>query len=95
MKSKFQMINRDTGAVVFEEIATGWRQFRLAYVQWSQTTQQGILPLELQDIVRVEPTKALELHPYELRLIGRALATYDTEPARELRRRIKVYLDQT
>lgn len=85
MTQRFQMVNRDTGRIIFQADALGWRQFKMVYVQWAQTTPQGILPSQLQEIVAVD---RLGFDDSALRLIGRALENLDTPAARILARRI-------
>lgn len=89
--NQFQMVNRDTGDVVYQKEARGWRQFRIAYVHWAQTTQQGILPLELQEIVRVEP-KPLVFTDNELRMLGRILSGQNNPVACGIAKRIAEHL---
>lgn len=80
--SRFQMINRDTGQVVYQAEAKGWRQFKIAYVQWAQTSQQGILSIELQEIRRFEE-RQLCLSDEELRVLGRLLVNYAREKSEQ------------
>lgn len=100
---QFQMLNRDTGAVVFQAEALGWRQFKIAYIQWAQTTQQGILSPELQEIRKSEDA-IFFLTDAELRLIGTTLFAFGADkPIRDpdikkltaIYLKIKRHLDQT
>ena len=94
----FQMVNRDTGSVVYEADVPTERQFKMDYLKWALNNQQKTLLPDQQEIQRGKAP--LILSDEELRLLGKALLArsgyYLTkQPVLEkLYRKIKQHLEK-